>query len=163
MPVVGRIHKDEKHVQAIQDAVLAMTNPFDVTNTNLVSLSSGAVADDATKKDLLTAWDIGEEKLREFKQTRVVQQDADFFSTIKSLKLKTFATATRVQTKKAELQSVRSDRSLFIQLLLVAKDRDIDLRDILCYTLSPVPGCLSSTDKTAISKTNYQVSTTQAS
>lgn len=57
-------------------------------------------------------------------------------------------------TKKAEMISMKSDRSLFMQLLMVAKEREIDMRAILNYTVSPVPGCLSSHDQTTLSKTN---------
>lgn len=56
-----------------------MINPFASDNTDLVSLSSGAVADDLTKRDLLSAEAIGERKLEQFTQSRIVTQEIDFF------------------------------------------------------------------------------------
>ena len=67
--------------------------------------------------------------------------------------LKTFAGTSKRKTAKPEYQVIKSDRSLFIQLLMVAKERDLDLKQILSYSLSPVPGCLSSSDLTSIAKT----------
>lgn len=134
------------------EAVVAMINPFTRSENDLISLSSGAMADESTKVDLLDAEKLGEEKLQQFMEDRILRKDTDYFATIKSSKLKTFAASAK-KPKKAELMSVRSDRSLFMQLLLVAKERDIDMHNILCYTLSPVPGCFSSLDQTSISKT----------
>lgn len=149
-----RIRKDEHDVQSLIEAIVSMVNPFDSANTDLISLSSGALPTTEVKNDLLSAHSVGEKNLQGFMQERIVNQSLDFFSPLKNVKLKTFASVQRKQLKKAELQSVRSDRSLFIQLLLVAKEREIDMREILCYTLSPVPGCFSTIDQTSISKTN---------
>ena len=72
----------------------------------------------------------------------------------RSIKLRTFAGAKRPERKKPEaLQHVEADRSLFAKLALVAKERDISIKEILCYLLSPVPGCMASADYGSIAKT----------
>lgn len=48
---------------AIIDVVSSPINPFDSGNTDLLSLSSGAIADDDTKTDLLSAEEYREVKL----------------------------------------------------------------------------------------------------
>ena len=40
-----------------------------------------------------------------------------------------------------------------MQLLVIGKERSLDLKDILQYSLSPIPGCFSSVDGHTISKT----------
>lgn len=139
-------------MDALINAIVGMVNPFDSANSDLISLSSGAIPSAEVKNDLLSAHRTGGKNLEEFMEERIVNQSIDFFSPLKNNKLKTFASVQKKPPKKAELRSVRSDRSLFIQLLLVAKEREIDMREILCYTLSPVPGCFSTLDQTSISK-----------
>lgn len=131
-----------------------MGNPFSGEYPSLASISSGAVADPATQNDLIKAEQIGESCLQKFILSRVEKREQDFFSTISANKLKTFISSNKRRKKTPpELQNVKADRSLFIQLLLVAKTRDVDLREVLKYSLSPVPGCLGSTDQQSLSKT----------
>ena len=129
-------------------------NPFTRDGEELVSVSSGMVADEATKKDLLTAYDIGEANFLSFVESRIDKKEVDFFAPIKANKLRTFAGAKRPERKKPEaLQHVEADRSLFAKLALVAKERDISMKEILCYSLSPVPGCMASADYGSMAKT----------
>ena len=147
-----RAVKDSKDVQSLLDVLTSLVNPFGDDST-LLSLSSGAVADQQTTTDLLTAKEIGENRLDGNVKERLIDKSVDFFAAIKTAKLKTFAGTSKRKTAKPEYQVIKSDRSLFIQLLMVAKERDLDLKQILSYSLSPVPGCLSSSDLTSIAKT----------
>lgn len=145
--------RDEEAVLAIQDTVQTMIDPFcaDVPD-NLVSLSSGANASEEVKLDVAQAHDLGEEQLNEILQNRLISQNTDLFAVVRNFKLKTFASPPK--KKAGQTKTVKSDRSVFARLLVVAKERDIDLRKILCYSISPVAQCLSSSDGEALCKTN---------
>ena len=62
---VFRAVKDSKDVQSLLDVLTSLVNPFGDDST-LLSLSSGAVADQQTTTDLLTAKEIGENCLDGF-------------------------------------------------------------------------------------------------
>ena len=135
------------------EMVQSMINPFTTTNDKLVSLSSGAVAATEVQEDLLRAELVGEQQLSEYMTDRLVKQKTDVFSAIKLSKLKTFSTQTKTQ-KSATVKSLKADRSIFTRLLVVSKQREIDLQRILTYSISPVSPSLSSSDGEALSKTN---------
>lgn len=146
----------------ILETVKSLTDPFGSTHTNLLSISSGAVADTEVEENILKAESIGEKRLEEFLNRFKKNRDdcnpeksvtPDFFGTIKSAKLKTLASSKHRKKLPAGVQGLKSDRSLFAQLLLVARERDVDMKEILKYSLSPVPGSLSSHDSTSLSKT----------
>lgn len=148
---------------AILESVKSLTDPFRSTHSNLQSISSGAVADEGVQESLLRAETLGEQRLSDFmnrfKKTREEEDSPDkqnlpdFFSTIKSAKLKTLAQSKKRKQVSAGFQGLKSDRSLFAQLLLVARERDVDMKKILEFSLSPIPGSLSSHDGTSLSKT----------
>ena len=56
----SRIEKDECSIQAIVDLANNWANPFDIRNTQLISLSSGAVPPESICNDLSNAQEIGE-------------------------------------------------------------------------------------------------------
>lgn len=150
-----RMRKDENTISAIQETVNLMINPFTSSHTELLSLSSGAIADEETKMQLLNSEQTGESRLKDFLEQRVAGTEEEFFATVKSCRLKTFASmSAKARAKKTGSDRVlKSDRALFVKLLLVAKERDIDLKDILCYSLSEIPGSLANADGTGIAKT----------
>ena len=121
-----------------------MINPFTSSQTELVSLSSGVIADEETRTQLLTSELTGESRLKDFLEQRVSGMEEEFFATVKSCRLKTFASKSTKAKKISSDRVLKSDRALFVKLLLVAKERDIDLKEILSYSLSEIPGSLAN-------------------
>lgn len=151
----SRMVKDETDIASMMEAVSSRIDPFASEQTELIGLTSGIVADSVLKTQLLEAELKGEQMLKDFVSNRIEKNETDFFAPLKNAKLQTFAAAPKRRPAKAtELAHVKSDRSLFVKLLLVAKERGVNMRDVLCYSLTPVPGCLSNVDGSSISKTN---------
>lgn len=79
---------------------------------------------------------------------------------MKKYQIKTFATATKKkQTKCMDGRSVilKADRALFGRMIVMGQCRDINMKDMLCHPLGPLPwslatpdGSLRKTNKTAL-------------
>lgn len=131
------------------DTINSMANPFDLEQENLVHIVSGVVAPDAVKHDLLEAKAIGNNKFTSFFQEQVINEKPDLFKSIKKTNLKTFAFALKsvnTTTAKGKEISLKSSRNLFARLLLLAKSREVDLREVLSYSLGPYPLSLATVD-----------------
>ncbi len=77
--------KHEKDVASITTTLQNMVNPFKPGRTDMVHLTSGAVATEDVKHDLLTARQYGEEQFKDFVNNRMLVPEPDIFSTIKML------------------------------------------------------------------------------
>ena len=61
---------------------------------------------------------------------------------IKKLKLKTFSSMTKkvkVKSKNGAEAMLKSNRDLFARTLLLAKSRNIDVKEVLSFPLAPFP------------------------
>lgn len=65
-----------------------------------------------------------------------------------------------MKTADAKVLTVCADRDLFGGLVIAARSRDIDLRDVLSYELTTVPFSLAHPDG-SLSKTNKSVLLTE--
>ena len=160
----ARIKQDEADVQKITDLLEdCWVNPFNPTDTELVKISSGTVAPDPIKQDLLGALSGGEEAYSLFK-TKCIHSEKSgehFFDKMTKMKLKTFTeikkkSVTSVQAKEIVL---KADRNLFGHMILIAQSRDLHMRDVLAHPLGPLPwslangdGSLRKTNKSSLSK-----------
>ena len=89
------------------------------------------------------------QEMSSFITKRITSNETGFWDTLPKMKIKTFARMVKkVQAKPSEekLATVNADRNLFARLLIASKSRDINLRDLLKYGLSPVPCALAHTD-----------------
>jgi len=154
-----KIIADEKSVANIVSVIESMHNPFDSHLTELTSISSGVVTSSEVQHDLMSANEIGERSIYEFVDNRLINPSVDFFAPLKALKLKTFSDLGKLKakTKSGKEIMLRNDKQLFSGLLIIAPNRNIDLREILCYSLSPVSlplatadGSLAKTTKSAL-------------
>lgn len=136
-----------------------MLNPFDRHHDGIVCLSSGTVASEEIKKDLLTASEKGKKAVKEFMDQRLLSRSVDIFSPITVQKLKTFSDLAKAKKKSSAGKDVilRADKKLFSRLLIVVQTGEIDLREILSYSLGTVSyplantdGSLAKTDKSAL-------------
>lgn len=154
-----RITRLENAVTSVISTVESMVNPFDSGSANLVALSSGAVANEAVKDDLLNAKKKGEDATDIFLNSRLIEKSEDFYARIKQQKLKTFANNSTMQ-KKIGTETIKNSKTFFSRLLVVGQKRSIDLPEIFKFSLGNVSfplantnGTLAKTDKSSLLRT----------
>ena len=84
-----------------------------------------------------------------FINSRIDSNEASFWDPLKRLNLRTFASfsnKTQAKTTDERIVTVSADRDLFARLLVAAKSRDVDLRDVSSCELSSVPCSLAHND-----------------
>ena len=89
--------------------------------------------------------------MKTFIANRINSNSVGFWDPLPRLKIQTFASMTKnIQVKASDekLTTVNADRTLFARLLIASRSRNIDLREVLKYELSPVPYALAHTDGT---------------
>ena len=159
------VERDEKKVIGIIDTIESMVDPFSCEGNELINISTGIVASADIKVDLLNAYQIGKVASERFFVERI-QTDGtvDFFSPIKTNKLKSFANMGKKTTTKltnSQTVTLKFDEKLFTRLLLIGKSRDVDLRQLLAHALSTVPASLGTNDgqlaKTVKSKLMHEL------
>ncbi len=88
----------------------------------------------AVIKDLVRAFDVGEEAYQTFKRTRLDDDSSSvkFHDTMIKQRLKTFSTiSTKTSQMKGQNVVLKADRNLFSQMILVAESRSVDMKDVL--------------------------------
>ena len=153
-----RIKKDEADVQSLLSLMEnSWMNPMVPENTNLTSLSTGVLAPPDVSYGLLQACDVGEAAYQVFNQTRLSQHPpaVKLFDKMKKQNLKTFASLTVKKScgKKAQDIVLKADRNLFSHMILVAENRNVNMREVLSHPLGPVPWALANGDG-SLRKTN---------
>ena len=143
----SRLKRDLDDVTCIVKQ-LRSTHVFEGQSTELVSLTTGEVATDRARNDMLGAEEVGKRKMSEFVKVRLVHKTVKFHDRIKLQKLHTFQTKYIVQVNVGkEAVSIKADRDLF-QKVIVALEagRDVDVDKLLEHELSPVPLSLATLD-----------------
>ena len=134
----GRIPVD----QTIEETLNKDTQTPGVTK--VFSLKPGSVS-----KHYLRALEIGEEAYQTFKQTRLDDDppSVKFHDKMTKQRLKTFSTiSTKTSRKKGKIVVLKADRNLFIQMILVAESRSVNMKDVLAHPLRPLPCALANED-----------------
>ena len=94
----------------------------------------------------------------EFSKSNLLSDDPDIFTNLKRNKIQTFSSTKRLSVleKDGKKTSIVMNRNLFARLLVIAKSRKVDLKELLSYSLGTYPLSLSTTAgglvKTAKSK-----------
>ena len=161
------VTKSEKQVQSLSDGLDRMMDPFDLKDFSenddtdaipLMNIATGVVLPDDMSLSLLTAKDTGEALMKECLENKL-DSTAKFWDSLKRADTKTFASLNKkvkVSSKKAGERVLRSDWELFSRLLVASRKRDLDLKNVLSYELSPAPLSISTLSgnmrKTAKSK-----------
>jgi len=155
----SRLKRDKHDVQKIVEQL----NRYDIfqhQTPGVVSLATRDVASPQITESLLTAHARGQEKLREFAASRLIKKDVGLHEKLRQSQSQTLKNMYQVQSNNPALKqkTIKADRNLF-QRLLVSKEagREVDLKEILSYELSPVPlsladtsGAIRSTNKAAL-------------
>ena len=125
----------------------------------LSNLATGVVMPRDLSSLLLQAEKLGEKEMNALIKKKINSNAVGFWEALPKMKIKTFASlAKKVQVKQSDekLVKINADRSLFGRLLIASNSRNIDLRDVLTYELSPVPCALAHTDGT-LRKSNKSI------
>ena len=89
--------------------------------------------------------------MNEFIAKRMKTTEFSFWDTLPNLKIPLFGTLTKTRKVKVgdyKIISVSADRELFGRLIIAAKARGIDMKEVLTYELSAVPFALFHSDGT---------------
>ncbi|CAB4012975.1 Hypothetical predicted protein [Paramuricea clavata] len=156
---VMRIERDKKDVQRLVSCFTTglANNPFvtedegNTDHTPLSNIATGLVVPNEVADRLVNAFQIGTTSMHDFINARLDTNKVCFWDPLKKLKIDTFKVTTRTISLKGtrgKVVTLNADRELFGRLLVVAKTRDINLKEILSYELSCVPVSLVHPDGT---------------
>lgn len=128
---------------------LSMMNPFDNDFEKLVHIVSGLEASNKVEEATKTVWETGEAEFTSYVLENILSDTPDICKTMKKTKLKTFQNQSKkVPTKssKNEMVAVKSTKDLFAKMVLLAQSRDVDMEEVLKYSLRPYPSPLATYD-----------------
>ena len=140
-----RVANDEDCVKQVVSFLSDERNPFQASR-DLVSISSGVVAEDTVKDDLLNAEEIGESALQEFVKSRLNSDVANFFDPLKKLSLGTFSNKSKQKGKKGKETTMKAEFDFYSRTLVIAQSRQLDLREVFTYELGNTPPSLASAE-----------------
>lgn len=151
----SRMTRDKADVEKIVDTVNNMVNPFEYEEDELINIASGAVATKEVETDLENAKSRGESEFTTFCHKRLQKGDMDFFATLKKMKLKTFSSMSKAVKRKVRGKEVtlKADRNLLARLVVIGRFRNIDLQELLSYSLGALPLSISNSQGSLV-KTN---------
>ncbi|KXJ20012.1 hypothetical protein AC249_AIPGENE15286 [Exaiptasia diaphana] len=152
----SRVDRDECDVQKILHTFQSglIKNPFerddedDAAVLPLSNLDTGVILPDDIADNILSATAKGKQSMQQFLLKRLNSSQTSFWEPIERLSTPTFNSAIKSSTTKTKdvLPTGNSEREIFGRLLVVARNRDVDLKDVLSYELSRVPMALAYPD-----------------
>ena len=158
MPLNQHFENIQKITSVIMDR---FGNPFvlDTIDTSeepepLSNIATGVVSSPEITDYLLNAKETGKEAMLNYVDDRISKGSTPLHVPIHKLKLKTFANTQFKNTKaKAKISSLKSDRDLFAKLMVISKERSVDLEHLFQYELSSIPLAIAEEDG-SLAKTN---------
>ena len=148
----SRMLRDKSDVTAIKDYILNhCQNPFDVNTSpkELVNITTGQIATKDVQEYLTSIPEKGKAVVQSFISERLIEGGtASFWSSIPKSKVVTFENMKKVMSFDTNKKLTLDPEVLFRRLLSVAKYRDIDMKKVLSYELTPVPSALFHPDGT---------------
>ena len=129
-----------------------MRNPFEIDGS-LVNIASGKVAPiDVCQESKGNR--LGEQNCKNFISGQLLTDEQDLFATLKATKLKRFSTMEKktqaVKTSKGQVVELNNDIKFASRLLAVAKAREINMKDVLTYSLRKFPSPIATADRNHI-------------
>ena len=145
-----RVRRDEEDVKKMISCFSSglMTNPFNLDSDALLNIATGVVLPEDVAQTLVHSTEKGLQQMKAFVEQRINSNAVGFWKPIPNMKIKTFSSANKkIHVKSSDkLVTVNADRDLFGRLLIVSNTRQISLKDVLSFELSPVPYSLANTD-----------------
>jgi len=145
----SRQTRDEKDVLSIMSTIENMVNPFDNDFEKLVHIVSGLEASNDVEEAAKTMWEAGEKEFTSYVLENIFSETPDIYKTMKKTNLKTFNNQSKKvisKTSKNELVAVKSTKDLFAKMVLLAQSRDVNMEEVLKYSLCPYPSPLATYD-----------------
>ena len=133
-------------MQDVKNTISQMANPFDVEQDELISLASGEVLEKTAADRLLSSEELGEDQFSKFTERNLLCDAPDIFTNLERNKLQTFSTNKKkvIKSYKGKEISAKSNRNFFARLLVIAKNRKVDLKQVLSYSLGCFPLSLAA-------------------
>ena len=144
-----RIKSDVDAVKGVIHTIDAFVNPFQNEHTELTHLASGKVATNAVALDMTNMFERGKKAALDFINTNVLCTKLDIYAAIRKTNLKTFSQmSTKVNSKngKGDIVAIKNSKRLFAKMLLIARSRDVDMKEVLQYSLRPFSLPLAASD-----------------
>ena len=145
----SRQSRDEKDVESIMDTITNMINPFDNEFEKLVHIVSGVEASNEIQEASKTMLETGESSFNAYVLGNLLSESPDVDKKMTKTKLKTFkdlSKNTKTTSSKNEIISIKSTKDLFAKMVLLAKSRDVDMKEVLQYSLRPYPSPIATFD-----------------
>ena len=147
-----RIARDEADVKSLITMLESnWINPFSSEQQDLLCLSTGKVATNKIEEDLLNAKSVGEKAYQEIRVQRleVNLPKLTFHDSLKKSKQQTFSELNKkvqVKSKTANEIILKADKALFGQVVIIAENRQLHMKDVLWHPMGPLPWALFSVD-----------------
>jgi hypothetical protein len=136
----------KKVIRQIQDTCDPFTSQV-VESSKLFNISTGKAAAEETKASLLSIKEKGKAKKEEF-TTTCFEDPGRFKSALTKVPLKTFKNESvrNKRTTDKRVAALTCSRNLLGRLLILACRRDLDLKHVLSFPLTPVSLLMCSVD-----------------
>ena len=138
---------DAAAVADVMELMETIINPFDNEYQALVNVCNGSVAPPEVSSDMRTMLERGEAAALSFMESNVLSAEPDIYTTIKKNNLQTSSSINRKVTGKSKngnVVALKNSKKLLAKMLLIAKSRDLDMEDVLKYSLRPFPAPLAT-------------------
>ena len=115
----------------------------------LSKLANGVILPESVAIRLLGALELGRQNLTKFISTRIQSNQTNSWNPVKKLNISTFSSVARkvtVESQKDKAVSINADRELFGRLLVVAKKKEVNLKEVLSFELCSVSIALVHSD-----------------
>ena len=143
-----RMTAEERDVKKVQTTLYSWVNQLTLTDDQeICHLASGLTSSRKIEDDLLTAHKQGQEAMIAFIKKVLLSSEVPLHDPLKKLKLANFTSLTldKVKISGRDVMT-KADRNLFARLLVVARKRSMDLREVFEYSLGPLAWSLASAD-----------------
>ena len=148
----SRMSRDKSDVTTIKDYIMKhCQNPFDVDTipNKLINISTGQIATKAVEERLTSIPERGKTIVQKFITERLMDGGTiSYWDSIPKGTAVTFESMKKVMSFDTNRKIALDPVVLFRRLLSVAKHRDIDMRKVLSFELSPVPPAFFHSDGT---------------
>ncbi len=116
----------------------------------LVCISTAAAAPQDVKHDLMEEHARGEHGYEEIERLETDPPIRKFHDTLTKNKLKTFSSLNRNNNITAVGKTIilKTDRSLFGRIIVIAQSRSLEMRNVFAHPLGPLPWTLAAQDGT---------------
>ena len=145
-----RVKRDEEGVKKMMGCFSSglMTDPFTHDSDELLNIATGVVLPEDVAQNLVRSTEKGQQQMNAFVERCINSNAVGFWEPIPNMKMKTFSsTNKKIRIKSNDkLVTVKADRDLFDRLLIVSNTRQICLKEVLSFELSPVPYSPASAD-----------------